>query len=377
MGDLLRGKRRRGVIAAVAVVAIAVLAASIGAAASKSAPTKASATPRVAFLLPENVTPRWNGSDKPAFVKALGKLYKGVKIDVLNANNQPDTQTSQAEDEITKGAKVLVVAAIDGKAFGNVAKRAINQGVKVIAYDRLIAGAKISAYVSFNSVTVGHAMGAWMKAHTKKGARVAIINGSNTDANAHYVNTGMLQVFKPLFKSGARKVVGPATGTWTPGWTPTTAQREMEQLLTKNKNKINAVLSANDGMAGGIISALKAQKLAGKVPVTGQDASLEGIQNIIRKYQGMSVFKDIRKQAPAAAAIANALLRGKKKLPGVNSRTANASGSLIPSVILPVKAVGYANLGLLVRNGWVNTPGIGGLKNVCKGVPKQSICKNA
>lgn len=375
MGDLLRGKRRRGVIAAVAVAAMAVLAASIGAAASKSAPTKASASPRVAFLLPENVTPRWENFDRGAFVNTLKKLYKGVQIDVVNAKNNPDTQTSQAENEITKGAKVLVVAAIDGKAFGNVAKRAAAQGVKVIAYDRIIAGAKLSAYVSFNSVTVGHSMGVWMKAHTKKGARVAIINGSNTDANAHFVNTGMLQVFKPLFKAGSRKVVGPAAGTWTPGWDPPTAQREMEQLLTKNKNKINAVLSANDGMAGGIIAALKAQKLAGKVPVTGQDASLEGIQNIIRGYQGMTVFKDIRKQAPAAARITNALLRGKKKLPGINSRTANASGSAIPTVLLPVKAVGYANLSLLVKNGWVNVPGIGGLKNVCKGVPKKSICK--
>jgi len=371
--DLLRG-RRRGVAAAIAVAAVAVVAATIGAAASKSAPTKASAGPRVAFLLPENVTPRWEGADRPSFISSMKRLYPTATVDVLNAKNNPDTQTSQAENELTKGAKVLVVAAIDGKAFGAEAKRAIAQGAKVIAYDRLISGAKISAYVSFNSVTVGKAMGTWMKAHTKKGASVAIINGSNTDANAHFVNTGMLSVFRPLFNSGARKVVGPKNGTYTPGWDPPTAQREMEQLLTKNKNKINAVLSANDGMAGGIIAALKAQKLAGKAPVTGQDASLEGIQNIIRGYQGMSVFKDTRRQAPASARIANALLRGQKKLPGVNGRTSNGAGS-IPSVILPVKAVSIANLGLLVRNGWVNTPGIGGLKNVCKGVPKKSICK--
>ncbi len=373
MGDLFRGTRRRGVIAAVAVAAVAVLAASIGAAASKSAPTRASASPRVAFLLPENVTPRWEGIDRPQFVKSLKKLYKSATIDVVNARNNPDTQTSQAEQEITKGAKVLVVAAIDGKAFGAVAKRAISQGVKVVAYDRLISGAKISTYVSFDSVIVGKAMGVWMKAHTKKGARVAIINGSTTDANAHFVNQGMLSVFSKLFKSGARKVVGPAKGTWTPGWDPPTAQREMEQLLSKNKNKISAVLSANDGMAGGIIQALKAQKLAGKVPVTGQDASLEGIQNIVRGYQGMSVLKDFRLQAAAAAKAANALLRG-KKVPGINKHYSNGAGS-IPSVILPVKAIDKSNLKLLVKNGWVKLPGIGGLSKVCKNVPKKSICK--
>lgn len=360
--------------AASGAIAITLLfAATVGATASKSAPTKASANPRVAFLLPD-IAPPWEGFDDPAFPKAIEKLYPGVRVDVLDARNNPDIQKSQGENEVAKGAKALVVAAIDGKAFGAVAKRAIQQGVKVVAYDRLITGARISAYVSFNSVTVGHAIGVWIKAHTKHGAKVAIINGSNTDANAHYVNTGMLQVFKTLFTSGARKAVGPRNGTWTPGWDPGTAKREMEQLLTKNKNKINAVLSANDDMAAGIIAALEEQKLAGKVPVTGQDASLYGIQNIIRGYQGMTVFKDIRKEAVAAAAITNALLRGGKRLPGINARTPNGAGT-IPSVVLPVKAVGYANLSLLVKNGWLNMPGIGGLNNVCTNVPKKSICK--
>jgi D-xylose transport system substrate-binding protein len=371
--EIFRTKPRRVAWVAAAVAVLALLAAAVGASTGSARPTAAAAGPRVAFLLPENVTPRWEGFDHPTFVKALKKLVPNVTIDVLNAQNKPDTQQSQAEQEITKGAKVLVVAPIDGKAFGATAQRAIQQGVKVIAYDRLISNAKISAYVSFDSVAVGRAMGVWMKGHTKKGTRVAIINGSITDANAHDVNKGYLSIFNPLFKSGKRKVVGPKKGTWTPGWDPPTAQREMEQLLTRYHNKIDAVLSSNDGMAGGIIAALKAQGKAGKVPVTGQDASLEGIQNIIRGYQGMSTFKDIRKQAPTAAKIAAALLQG-KKLPGINKRVKNGAGK-IPSVILPVKAVDKTNLKLLVKNGWVNLPGIGGIKQVCKGVPKRNICK--
>ena len=371
MQDLFRGKRRRAG-AAIAVAAAAVVAASIGAATSKSAPAKVSASTRVAFLLPENVTPRWEGFDHPTFVKSLKKLDSGLTIDVLNARNNPDTQTSQAEAEITKGAKVLVVSAIDGKAFGAVAKRAINQGVKVVAYDRLISGAKISAYISFDGVAVGKAQGKWLKAHTKKGARIAIINGATTDDNAHLFNKGYLSILNPLFKSGKRKVVGPKAGTWTPGWDPPTAQREMEQLLTKSQNKIDAVLSANDGMAGGIIQALKAVGKAGKVPVTGQDASLEGVQNIIKGTQGMSVFKDFRKQAPAAAKITNALLKG-KKLPGINKRVSNGAGS-IPSVILPVKSIDRSNLKLLVKNGYIKVY-LGGVKKVCAGVPKKYICK--
>jgi D-xylose transport system substrate-binding protein len=365
---------RKSIIgAAVVSLSALVLAATVsGKTARPAAGSKKSAGELVAFLLPENVTPRWEGFDRPTFVAAMKKLEPSVKVDVLNALNKPDTQQSQAEQELTKGAKVLVVSAIDGKAFGVVAKKAASQGVKVIAYDRLISGAKISAYISFDGVAVGKAQGAWMKGHTKKGARIAVINGAITDDNAKLFNKGYMSVLRPLFKSGARKVVGPANGTWTPGWDPPTAQREMEQLLTKSHNKIDAVLSANDGMAGGIIAALKA--VGKKVPVTGQDASLEGIQNIIRGTQGMSVFKDIRLQAPAAAKITAALLAGKTTLPGVNKKVNNGAGN-IPSVILPVKAVDKSNLSLLVRNKWVNLPGIGGLSKVCQGVPKRLICK--
>ncbi len=355
------------------IVAVSALALTSAVSARTSTPTGASkkaAGELVAFLLPENVTPRWEGFDKPTFIAAMKKLAPSVKVDVLNAINSPTTQQSQAEQEITKGAKVLVVSAIDGKGFGATAAKAISQGVKVVAYDRLISGAKISAYISFDGVAVGKAQGKWMKAHTKKGARIAVINGSITDDNAHLFNTGYMSILRPLFKSGARKVVGPANGTWTPGWNPPTAQTEMEQLLTKNNNKIDAVLSANDGMAGGIIAALKA--VGKKVPVTGQDASLEGVQNIILGTQGMSVFKDFRLQAPAAAKITEALLTG-KALPGINKHVSNGAGS-IPSVILPVVSIDIHNLKLLVKNGFVNQY-LGGLSKVCKNVPKKSICK--
>ena len=267
---------------------------------------------------------------------------------------------------------MLVVAPIDGKGFGAVAARAIAQGVKVVAYDRLISNAKTSAYISFDGVAVGKAQGKWLAGHTKKGSRIAVINGATTDDNAHLFNKGYLSILTPLFNSGARKVVGPKAGTWTPGWDPPTAQREMEQLLTKSHNGIDAVLSANDGMAGGIIAALKAQGKAGKVPVTGQDASLEGLQNIIRGYQGMSVFKDFRLQAPAAAKITAALLSG-KSLPGINKHVQNGAGS-IPAVILPVHSIDKTNLSTLVKNGYINTY-LGGLKKVCKGMPKRYICK--
>jgi D-xylose transport system substrate-binding protein len=177
-------------------------------------------------------------------------------------------------------------------------------------------------------------------------------------------------VLNPLFKSKARIKVAEQ---WTPGWDPPTAQREAEQILTKANNNVQGFVSANDGMAGGIIAALKAQGLQGKVPTTGQDASLEGIQNIILGYQGVTAFKDIRLQATAAARIAAAIVKGQKKLPGINARINNGFMK-VPAVYLPVVAIDKANLSRLVKNGWIKSQ-YGGLGKVCKGMPKQSICK--
>jgi D-xylose transport system substrate-binding protein len=358
-------------IALLAVVGVAALAAVVltgTSTASPSAHAKPGAAPLVAFLLPENVTPRWEGSDKPTFVNALKKLVPGVKVDVLNALNNPATQLQQAEAELAKGAEVLVVAAIDQKAFAVAVKKAKAQGVPVIAYDRLIKNAPLAYYVSFDSVAVGKAEAAWMASHTPKGARLVIINGSPTDDNAHLVNKGIHSVLDPLFKSGAKVKVAEQ---WTPGWEPPTAQREMEQILTKTNNGVDGVVSANDGMAGGITAALKAQGLAGKVKTTGQDASLQGVQNVILGNQGVTVFKDFRLQAPAAAKIAASVINDTK--PGIINATVSNGQVKVPSVMLKVVPVSQGNVRLLVTNGWIKSQ-FGGLAKVCKGLPKTGIC---
>jgi D-xylose transport system substrate-binding protein len=360
---------KRAVVVFLALGAVIGLASATTASGKPSTSAKAEQAPLVALLWPENVTPRWEGSDRPILTKSLKALVPGVQVDSLNALNDPAKQQAQAEAELAKGAKVLVVAAIDGKAFSVVVKKAAAQGVPVIAYDRLIKNSPLAYYVSFDSVVVGQVEAGWMAKHTKKGARIAIINGSPTDENAHFVNTGIHKVFDPLFKSGARVKVAEQ---WTPGWDPPTAQREMEQILTKTNNQVDGVVSANDGMAGGIIAALKAQGLEGKVPTTGQDASLEGIQNVILGNQGVTAFKDFRLQAPATAKIAAAILKGKKPT-NINGKIDN--GQLkVPSVFLPVVAIDQSNVGKLVTNGWIKSQ-FGGLGKVCKGLPKVSICK--
>jgi D-xylose transport system substrate-binding protein len=363
------GKRVFLLSIVIAIVAALAIAGGVSGKTSKS--SKAKAGPIVALLWPENVTPRWEGADKPLITASLKKLVPGVQVDSLNALNDPAKQLAQADAELAKGAKVLIVAAIDGKAFGVEVKKAWAQKVPTIAYDRLIYNSPLAYYDSFNSVTVGKIEAGWMAKHvTMKGARIAIINGSPTDANAHFVNQGIHAVYNPLFKSG--KAVKVAED-WTPGWDPPTAQREMEQILTKTNNGVDGVVSANDGMAGGIIAALKEQGLQGKVPTTGQDASLEGIQNVILGYQGVTAFKDFRLQGTAAATIAAAILKGKK--PTNISGTIKNNFRKVPMVALPVVPIDKAHVSVLVKDGFVNTLYVGGLKKVCKGMPKVSICK--
>jgi D-xylose transport system substrate-binding protein len=331
--------------------------------------SKAKAGQRVAFLLPENVTPRWQGSDAPVFKKALQKLVPGVQVDVVNALNDPAKQQSQAEAELTKGAKVLVIAAVDAKAAAVIVKKAAAQGVKVIAYDRLIKSSPLAYYVSFDSVVVGQAEAQWMASHSKKGARLVIINGSPADDNAHLVNKGIHKVLNPLFKKKGKVKVAEQ---WVVGWDPTKAQAAMEQILTRLNNKVDGVVSANDGMAGGIIAALQGQGLEGKVKTTGQDASLEGIQNVIQGYQGVTVFKDFRLQAPAAATIAAAILKG--TTPTNITGSVNNGSVKVPSVMLKVVPVSLANMSLLVKNKWIKSQ-YGSVAKVCQDLPKKSICK--
>jgi D-xylose transport system substrate-binding protein len=255
---------------------------------------------------------------------------------------------------------------VDQKAAAVIVNDAKKQNVTVIAYDRLIRDSPLGYYVSFDSVAVGKAEAQWMVDHTKQGARLVIINGSPTDDNAHLVNQGIHAVLDPLFQSKARVLVDEQ---WTPGWDPTKAQNLMEQILTKANNGVDGVVSANDGMSGGIIAALKAQGLDGKVKTTGQDASLEGVQNVILGLQGTSVFKDFRLQAPAAAEIAAAIIQGKK--PTNINATVNNGQVDVPSVMLEVVPIDQANVKMLVTNGWIDSQ-FGGIDKVMTGLPESA-----
>jgi D-xylose transport system substrate-binding protein len=328
----------------------------------------AETSPLVVFLLPENVTARWESQDKPFFIDAMKRDFPSATVKVENALNDPSKQQAQAEAALASGAKVLVVTAIDQKGAAVIVNDAQKQGVPVIAYDRLIRDAPVAYYVSVDGVKIGGLQGTWLENNTKQGARIAVINGSPVDDNAHLFAKGYMGVLKPLFDKGARKQVA---DVWTPLWDPSKAQAEMEQILTKTNNGVDAVLSANDGMAGGIIAALQAQQLAGKVPVTGLDGTLNSLQLILQGKQSMTVWRSLKEQSGKAAEIVAALLKGGKPPADLfNGATMNNDKVDVPWAKVKPVVITLDNMHLELEDGAVTKEAL------CKGMPTVGPCKS-
>jgi D-xylose transport system substrate-binding protein len=320
----------------------------------------------VAFLLPENLTYRWENQDAPYFKTALQKYYPNANVIVDNAGADASTQQSQAEAALANGAKVLVVAPVDSAAAAVIVNDAKQDNVPVIAYDRLIENApSLNYYVSFDGFKVGQQQGQYVAQHTPKGGTVVVINGAETDANGVLFHSGYMSVLTPLFNNGTLKK---GYESWTPNWDPANAQREMEQALTVLHNNVQAVLSANDGMATTIIAALQAQGLAGKVVVTGQDATVAGLQKILEGTQSMTVYKPLKQEADAAAQITAALLKGQNPTTTLsslfNGRTTNNGATSVPSVLLQPEVVTKSNIeSTVIKDGFVTQ------QQLCQGVP--------
>jgi D-xylose transport system substrate-binding protein len=290
---------------------------------------------KIALLLPETKTTRYEQHDRPLFTAKVQALCPDCKIDYANANQDPARQQQQAEAAITNGAKVLVLDAVDAKAAVGIVNRAKQAGVPVVAYDRLITGAPISYYVSFNNVKVGKLQAQTLvDAIGDKGAgkSVVVINGAPTDPSAGDYKKGAHAVL-----DGGTVKIGKEYDT--PDWSPDKAQREMEQAITAlGKDKIAGVYSANDGMAGGAIAAMKGNGVNPKaVPTTGQDSEVAAIQRILAGEQYMTIYLAIKKQAESSAELAVALAQGKQPPAGlVNAKTDNGAGQVATVLLDPI-----------------------------------------
>ncbi|MFD8410190.1 MULTISPECIES: sugar ABC transporter substrate-binding protein [unclassified Streptomyces] len=329
---------------AVVAVATSAMAVSLTACGSSddgdTRPGEKSDAIKVGLLLPENQTARYEKFDKPLIEKEVAKFTRG-KGQVIYANAKQDAavQSSQVDTMITNKVNVLIIDAVDSKAIAGAVKKARAAGIPVVAYDRLAEG-PINAYTSFDNEDVGRIQAkALLEALGDRAGsgQIVMMNGSVTDPNAKQ------------FKSGAHSVLDGKVAIGkeydTIEWKPENANANMAAALTAlGKGRVIGVYSANDGMAGGIVTALKAAGFADLPPVTGQDAELAGVQRIVAGDQYMSVYKRYAPEAAAAAEMAVALAKGDRIDEIINQKVDSPTTKGVPSVLVPGVALTRDNV---------------------------------
>ena len=325
-------------------------------AAASSTTSAAASKAEVAVLLPDTQSSvRWEQFDRPYLDKAL--TAAGVSHTIVNAQGDPSTQKTQAEQAITNGAKVIMLVDLDPGSGAAIIASAHAKGVKVIDYDRLTLGGGADFYVSFNNTRVGQLQGQGLvnciKGQGLSKPVVAELNGSPTDNNATLFANGYNSVLTPLYASGTLSK-GPNQSV--PMWDNQQALTIFEQMLQQTGNKINAVLAANDGLANSVISAETARKLK-YVPVTGQDATAAGIQHILAGQQCMTVYKAVKLEADAASKVAIAMV--KAQTPPTNGTVQNGPGKTTPAELETPVAVTKTNIeGTVIKDGFLQPSAI-------------------
>ncbi|PZF86997.1 sugar ABC transporter substrate-binding protein [Micromonospora deserti] len=326
-------------------------------------------TPKIGVILPDSKSSaRWEGADR----KFLEEAFKaaGVQYDIQNAQGDKTQFQTIADQMITNGVTALMIVNLDSGTGKAVLDKAKSQGVATIDYDRLTLGGSAQYYVSFDNEAVGKLQGEGLsKCLTDKGVKnpvVAYLNGSPTDNNATLFKNGYDSVLKPKFDS-KEYTKGPDQAV--PDWDNAQAATIFEQMLTQTGGKIDGVLAANDGLGNAAISVLKKNKLNGKVPVTGQDATPQGLQNILAGDQCMTVYKAIKEEAKAAADLAIALAKGEKKETGQTVKDPEG-GRDVDAVLLTPKAIYKENVKDVIADGFVTKD------EVCTGAYAQ-LCTDA
>jgi D-xylose transport system substrate-binding protein len=349
------------------VVLLLALAAMVGALAATGAfasSGKKKASIQVCVLLPDTKSSvRWVQFDAPAMKAAFAKA--GVTASINNALNDPLKQKAQAQACIAAGATVVIETALDNGSAASIEKLFTSKGGKAIDYDRQVSGGSASVYVTFDGKAVGAAQAkgvlAGMKANGTSSGTVAELWGGQTDQNAFWFKSGNDAVFNPLFTSGKLKK-GPQQ--FVPDWDANNAATIFNQMLVKTTNNIQGVLAANDNIAGAVVADLKAKHLK-PLPLSGQDASVQGVQNIISGWQTGTVYKYVPDEANAAAAAAVALIKG--QTPKTNGFRMNGKVKE-PTQALPVVWITKANYTRLFTDKFLKKT------DVCVGTFKQ-YCK--
>jgi D-xylose transport system substrate-binding protein len=312
---------------------------------------KTTAGLKIGLSFSDFATERWSNEDK--LMRDLG-TKAGAEVVTQVANNDAKLQNDQIDSLVLQGVNVIIIVAEDGATAATAVDKATEKGVPCLAYDRLIKTPKVAAYVSFDNMEVGRQQANGVLKVVSKG-RFALLGGSPTDNNAILFRNGQMEVLKPLIDKGDIKVVA---DQWVENWDMGNALKMMENILTATKNGVDAVVASNDGTALGALQALKAQKLAGKVPISGQDATAPGCNSIIKGELTCSILKDIRNLTPLAIDVA-LKLAAKQPVDGLKNFTLaeltldkKLQGE-VPCKFLPVQLVDKSNVyELVVKSGF-------------------------
>ncbi len=304
---------------------------------------------------------RWAKWDEPAIKAALDAA--GAEYISTDAGSSADKQLNDVDNLISQGANVLIILAQDGTAILPAVQSAIDQGIPVIAYDRLIEDPD-ALYITFDNVGVGKLEAQAVYDLVPKGV-YAIIKGNQADANADFLREGYTEVIGAAVDSGDITI---CCETYTDNWDGAKAQTEMEQFLTQENNNIDAVLSENDGMATGVVAALEAQGLAGQIPVSGQDGDQAALNRIALGTQTVSVWKDARELGKAAGEAAVQLAQGAalSDVKGVQTFHSPGGNDLTTILLTPI-AITKDNLNVVVDAGWIDQA------TLCAGVPSGTV----
>ncbi len=316
-------------------------------------------TGSVAVLLPDSdSSERWETVDRPFLQRAFEEA--GVEVTIQNAEGDAARQRQQAEQAITNGAKVLLLVNLDSGSGAAIVANAKSQGARVIDYDRLTLNGDSDYYVSFDNERVGRLQGeglvGCLEQENVENPQIAVLNGAPTDNNATLFKRGYDSVLNPRFEAGDFTEVADES---VPEWDNQRALTLFEQMLQRADNDIDGVLAANDGLGNAAISALRSRRLD-PIPVTGQDATLQGIQNIVQGYQCMTVYKAVAREARAAADLAIALARGEQ--PRGADDTINNGQKDVPSVFLEPVSVTRENI-----SEYVGEPDFPDRDEICEG----------
>jgi D-xylose transport system substrate-binding protein len=315
--------------------------------------------PVVALLLGE-LNPRWL-RDYLYLKSRLHSLYSGAVLYVYNAADDPVRQLGQADEALGKGAKVLIVVAVDPTDAATIVTRAHRERAMVIAYDHTIRSRQVDLFDSFDAAGAGKAQAGWLATHVRRGGTVVIVNGPIKGSNSQVFQKSYLAILGPRFRSHYFRNGGEY---WSNDWSAERGSQKMDAALKRNHNSVQGVLAADDDLADGVIASLERAGLQGKAHVTGQDATVDALRHILQGEQGMTLYKPVYDEAYAAAAAADAFLRG-KPLPIAFRGSVNVAHRTGRILLFQAELITQGNVREALSDGLVTK------KEVCKGIPRK------